>query len=91
MARYLSELDTRTENGNMFICEGKESGRRNYVGLWWCFPWMFQSFEMLTGVPITSPSRVTPLRSPTISAPVGHARTSYYTLHTIPNTSLSFF
>lgn len=33
------------------------------------FPWMFQSFEMLTGVPITSPSHGTPLCPPTIEVP----------------------
>lgn len=55
---------------NRDICEGKESGRRNDVWLCWCFPWMFQSFETLTGVPITSPSRVTPLRPSTIEAPL---------------------
>ena len=88
---FISGLNTRTEPANRDVCEGKESGRRNDVWLCLCFPWMFQSFEMLTGVPITSPSRVTPLRPPTIGAPVGHARTSYYTLHTIQNTLLSFF
>ena len=86
----ISEQDTRTETGNRYICGSKESGRRNDVCFCWCFPWMFQSFEMLTGVPITSPSRVTPLHPPTIGAPCWTARTSYYTLHTIPNTLLSF-
>lgn len=46
---------------------------------------------MLTGGPINSPSRVSSTPSHSSQATVGHARISYYSLHTIQNTLLPFF
>lgn len=45
---------------------------------------------MLTGGPINSPSRVSVTPFHSSRATVGHARTPYYSLHTIPNILLLF-
>ena len=52
---------------------------------------MFQSFEMLTGLPITSPSRVTPLRPPTIGGPLLDTHVHRITPYTQSQTPYCFF